>query len=189
LGTYAFLAVDLGIIAVVVVSGLLAYARGFARELVTVGALGGAAAVTYFLFDPAMDVTRKWIAAEQLAAGITIAGLFAATLVAVLLVGHPLAGRIGGSNAGPVDHWLGLVFGFMRGSLIVVILYMLLAFAMPAREQPEWLREAKLLPVVEELADWLLDLVPPSLREDVVLSAADAAAPRSQGMAATTPVT
>lgn len=174
LGSYGSLAVDLGILAIVAVSGLLAYARGFAREAVTLGALAAAAAATYYLFPLALPLARQLIASEEIAAGATIALLFIAVLVAALLLGHPVAARIGGSDAGSVDRWLGLGFGLARGGLIVVLLYMLLAFAIPGGELPRVVQAAQLTPLVESAADWLLALVPPRLREDVVLSAASA---------------
>lgn len=172
MGGYAFLAVDLGILAIVVVSGLLAYARGFAREAVTLGALAGAAIATYYLFPLTLPFTQRFIASDEIAAGATIAILFIGILVAALLLGHPIASRIGGSEAGSIDRWLGLAFGLVRGALIVVILFMLLSFALPGGDLPGLLREARLMPLVESVADWLLSLVPPALREDVVLSAA-----------------
>ncbi|MDA1132843.1 MAG: CvpA family protein [Proteobacteria bacterium] len=174
MGSYGSLAVDLGMLAIVIVSGLLAYARGFAREAVTLGALAAAAAATLFLFPIALPLARQVIGSEEIAAGATIALLFIAVLVAVLLLGPPIAARIGGSDAGSVDRWLGLGFGVARGALIIVLLYMLLAFAVPGGELPRVVRAAQLTPLVENAAEWLLSLVPPRLREDVVLSAASA---------------
>lgn len=174
MGSYAFLAVDLSILAIIVFSGLLAYARGFAREAVTLGSLAVAAMAAYYLFPLTLPFTQRFIASDEIAAGATIALLFVAILVAALLVGHPIASRIGGSEASSADRWLGLAFGLVRGAFIVVILFMLLSFALPTGGLPGLLLEARLFPLVESTTEWLLSLMPSAFREDMVMSAAPA---------------
>jgi membrane protein required for colicin V production len=159
--------IDLVIVAVIAVSALLAYARGFVREFLTVAAVAVAAAATYYLFTQtwAGGLARGWVANELIANGITIVALFVAVLAVALLVSHPLAERVRAGNLGFLDRWLGFASGAARGALIVVVLYVPLeALLFPeGAVQPAWIADARLTPYVEALADWLVSQVPPAL--------------------------
>jgi len=167
---YAFLTVDLSITAIVVISALLAYVRGLAREIVTLGALIGASLATYFLFSPAKQLLEEYISSDEIAAGASIAILFIATLTSILLVGRPIARKINQSEAGTIDRFLGFGFGFARGGLIVATIYMVASFVLPGSDLPEVLHEAYLMPIVENAANWLLSFVPTLVDQDVVIS-------------------
>lgn len=163
---------DGGIVALAVISGLLAYARGFAREALSLGALAVAAAVTYYLLPSGQSIARGFVGSELVADATAIAVLFLATWVVALLLSRPLARRVRESNLGAADRWLGFGFGALRGGLIVVVLYILLSWVLPPGDQPDWLQDARLLPAVQATGEWLLELFADFLPGDLVLAAA-----------------
>jgi len=102
---------------------------------------------------------------QLVADGITIVGSFVVLLILALLLTHPLSEKVRESNLGFLDRWLGFGWGALRGFLIVAILYVPLAVALPPGDQPSWLREARLIPYVELAGSWLVGLVPAVLRD------------------------
>ncbi|MEX0281527.1 MAG: CvpA family protein [Arenibacterium sp.] len=120
-----------GIVALVVVlSALLAYARGFVREAM---AIAGwiAAAVLAFLFAPQVEPLIKElpVVGEFLADSceLAIIGAFAAVFAAALIVVSfftPLFSTlVRRSAAVGIDQGLGFLFGVARGVLLVAIAF------------------------------------------------------------------
>jgi hypothetical protein len=61
---------------------------------------------------------------------------------------------------------LGLIFGLMRGALLVCIGYIALSFVLPQNgERPRWLAESRTLPLVATATDSLSHLLPESFRK------------------------
>lgn len=161
---------DLAILAVVLVSGLFAFVRGFVHELLSIGAWIGAALVTLFFLPLLLPFAREIISiqiAADIAAGVA---LFLIVLIGLSIVTHWLARRVRESSLGPLDRSLGLVFGLARGALIVCIAWIALLWAMPPRDHPNWITEARARPLVEQGADLLVSVLPeglmPRLPED-----------------------
>ncbi len=174
MGQFVFLLVDIGIVAVMVISALLAASRGFVKEVLAVGAWIAAALAALFLFPSMKDFTRDLVSREILADGITIGVIFVVTLVVVSLISQPISERVRESNMGSADRALGFGFGLVRGALIVAIGYLLVTWVAPVNDQPDWLRDAKLIPLVEQAGQWLLELVPATFRKESFLTAASA---------------
>ena len=59
------------------------------------------------------------------------------------------------SPIGPLDRAAGVAFGIVRGLVIVGLAYMAFTYFVPIRNQPRWLTEARLLPMVQSAADVL----------------------------------
>jgi membrane protein required for colicin V production len=167
--TGASFIVDGIIIGIIAISALLAFARGFVREFLTVAAVAAAGVAAYYLFTTTnlKDTARNLLPNELVADGATIVVIFVVVLVVALVVTHPIAERVRGSNLGFLDRWLGFIWGAIRGALIVVVLYVPIeALLFPVgSEQPAWLTEARLMPYVEQTSDWLISLVPQGLRD------------------------
>ena len=58
----------------------------------------------------------------------------------------------------------GMVFGLLRGAVLVCMAWLALAWTVPREDYPKWLMEARSLPLIERGALALIDLVPPHLR-------------------------
>lgn len=166
---YGSLIVDFVIIAVIAISALLAYSRGFVREFLTVASVAGAGIATYYLFTQTAigGYARQWVSNELVADSITVVVVFVGLVVLAVLITHPLAERVKTSNLGFLDRWLGFAWGAVRGALIVVVVYVPLeALIFPAGSvTPDWLANARLIPYVDAAGDWLVKLVPQGLRE------------------------
>ena len=161
---------DLAILAVVLISGLFAFVRGFVHELLSIGAWIGAALVTLFFLPLLLPFAREIISiqiAADIAAGVA---LFLVVLIGLSIITHWLARQVRESSLGALDRSLGLVFGLARGALIVCIAWIALLWAMPPRDHPNWITEARARPLVEQGADLLVSVLPeglmPQLPED-----------------------
>jgi len=153
-------AVDLIIIAILLVSALLAFSRGFLRELFSVAGWVGAIFATLYGFSYAKPYARQWISTDVLADATTGLVIFIATLIALTLISNVLTDQVRDSALGAMDRSLGFLFGLFRGVIIVCLAYLLVAWILPKEEQPEWLRSARIIPLVEEGANIMLELTP-----------------------------
>jgi membrane protein required for colicin V production len=123
-----FTIVDGVVLIVVVLSAVLAYSRGFLRELLSIAAWI-VAAICGYVFAPAVEPLVREVPILRDIVGTTcelsmlaaFAGVFALALVIVSLLTPFLAGAVQNSALGPVDQGLGFLFGVARGLLLVII--------------------------------------------------------------------
>lgn len=151
---------DLGIVAVLAISGLLAFARGFLREILSVGAWVGAAVATIYGLEPARPFLRQYISEPLLADGITGVVIFVVTLGLLATLSHMLSRNVRHSALGALDRSFGLLFGLLRGAAVICGLWLLFALFVAPQDRPAWITEARSLPLVEAGSKVLLDLLP-----------------------------
>jgi membrane protein required for colicin V production len=167
---------DLIIIAILALSALLAFMRGFVREVLSIGAWVGAALATIYGFPIAQPYARKYIEVAlfaDIAAGVAI---FVVALIVLTILSHALSRNVRDSALGAVDRSLGLLFGLVRGAVLVCLAYLVMAWAIPQEDRPAWIAEARTLPLVQQGAGLLLKILPESALkqgEDAVGAAAD----------------
>ncbi len=153
-------ALDIAVVAVVALSALFAFARGFVREALSIVAWLGAAAITLYGFNYVYHLTLKFVTTPLLAELTAGAGLFIAGLIVLTLLTGYASRFVRASAASPIDRTLGLVFGVARGVALVSIAYLLLDIALPPNDRPSWILEAKSTPYLQKGADMLRGLLP-----------------------------
>lgn len=127
-----FTVVDGGVAAITLISAILAYARGFTRELFALAGWVIAIVVAYYL-APALDPLMREapVVGPVLAESCIISLIAAFTIVValallVLSLFTPLiAGLVLDSVLGPLDRVLGFVFGVARGLVLIAIAFLI----------------------------------------------------------------
>lgn len=153
---------DLIVVAVMLFSALLAMIRGFSREVLSIMAWAGSAAIAYFTFPYLQPTFEGFLGDKRLAMGGAFAAIFLVALVLISLVTTRLADYIIDSRAGPLDRSLGFVFGLARGLLILVVAVVFWNWLVGDAQSPEWIRDSKSKPVLDSLAAKLETLLPGS---------------------------
>jgi len=152
--------IDIGVAAILLLSALLAFSRGFVRESLAVAGWVGAGFAALYLYAPLNPFVRKYVPITLAADAITVAGVFIITLVIISILSHRIAVTVRESAIGALDRSLGFVFGLLRGAVIVIVAYMLLTWLIPVNDHPEMIRDARVTPWVQRGADVLIKLVP-----------------------------
>jgi membrane protein required for colicin V production len=142
LGPFSYL--DLALIALALISGLLAMYRGLGRELLSIVSwiVGLAAGAYFYAYKQtlAAEVSQQLSLPNPKIAQIGIAvvlGLI--TLIVVHLITARISDSLLDSSVGIIDRTLGLVFGVVRAFLIVLIPYMFYQHFSPKDQAPpEW---------------------------------------------------
>lgn len=145
---------------VMLVSAVLAMIRGFTREVFSIGSWVAAAAATYFFWKAVLPYTQRYIEDENIALGVTIAGIFFITLLVVSLITMRISDFVLDSRAGPLDRTLGFIFGAARGLILVVVAFLFLNFFIAEERQPEWITQAATNPWLQNLGDGLMNSLP-----------------------------
>ena len=155
---------DIAVIAIIGLSALLAFARGFLREVLSIASWIGAAVVAYIAFPHAQPHVRAQIAEPLMADIATGAALFIVALIVFSIASFYLGKLVRGGALTAADRGLGVLFGLLRGAVLVSLAYLLIMWIFQDEETPVWIKEARSAPWVERGAQLLRDLVP----EDVV---------------------
>ncbi|MBL6940605.1 MAG: CvpA family protein [Rhodospirillales bacterium] len=151
---------DIAVIVVVLISAFLAYARGFVHEVLSVAGWIGAAFITIYAFPFVQPYARDLIPIElaaDLAAGVVV---FIVSLTVLSILTRAISKRVQDSTLNALDRSLGLLFGMVRGAVLVCLVYIAIEWMMPVADQPAWLRDARTMPIIELGADWLRMLIP-----------------------------
>ncbi len=125
-----FTIVDAVVAAVILVSAILAYSRGFVREAL---AIAGwiAAAVLAFIFAPQAEplikqipVLDKFLGGScELSVIAAFAAVFALALIVMSIFTPLFSSAVQRSAIGGVDQGLGFLFGVLRGILLVAVAF------------------------------------------------------------------
>lgn len=123
-----FNVVDGVVLLVLLVSAVLAFSRGFVREVMSI--LGWViAAVAAFTFAPSIEpvvreipVLKDLIGSScELSILVAFAAVFAGALIVVSIFTPLFSGIVSNSALGPMDQGLGFLFGVARGVLLIAV--------------------------------------------------------------------
>jgi membrane protein required for colicin V production len=151
---------DIIVLAVMLLSGLLAMIRGFMREILSIAAWGTAALTTLYAYQKLLPTAKTYFNNDTVATVAVVAGVFILTLIVVSIVTVRISDMILDSRIGALDRTLGFLFGLARGLLIMVVAFLFFAWLVTDKQQPDWVRTAKSRPVLQATGDWLLSLLP-----------------------------
>ncbi len=98
---------DLVLLAVMLISGLLAMVRGFMREILSIAAWGTAALVTLYAFGKLLPTAKTYFNNDTVASVVVVAGVFIATLIVVSIITVRISDMILDSRIGALDRTLG----------------------------------------------------------------------------------
>ena len=151
---------DIIVLAVMLLSGLLAMIRGFMREILSIAAWGAAALTTLYAYQKLLPTAKTYFNNETVAAVAVVAGVFILTLIVVSIITVRISDMILDSRIGALDRTLGFLFGLARGLLIMVVAFLFFAWLVPDKQQPDWVRNAKSRVMLQGTGDWLMGLLP-----------------------------
>jgi len=151
---------DIVLLAVMLVSALLAMIRGFMREVLSIASWIAAAAVTIYFYPKLLPFAQQHVSNDIVAKAVVIGGLFLGTLIIVSVITIKVSDTILDSRIGALDRTLGFLFGLGRGLIIVVVAFLFFAWLVPAPKQPDGVRNAKSLEVLNKTGEWLQALLP-----------------------------
>src|SRR5579871_342662 len=150
---------DLVLLAVMLISGLLAMVRGFMREILSIAAWGTAALVTLYSFSKLLPTAKTYFNNDTIASIVVVAGVFVGTLIVVSVITVRISDMILDSRIGALDRTLGFLFGLARGLLIVVVAFLFFVWLVPDKQRPDWVSSAKSRVVLQGTGDWLMSLL------------------------------
>ncbi len=156
---------DVGLVIVLIISGLLAFVRGFIQEVLSIGAWIGAIVATIFGLPYVKPFAREFIANTLLADIAAGGAIFLVTLVILWMLTRMISNSVRGSALNALDRSLGFVFGLARGAVLVCLLFIGVQWLVKPDQQPDWLRNARSLPLVVWGADQLRSMVPADTQE------------------------
>jgi len=151
---------DMLLLGIMLISGLLAMIRGFIREILSIAAWAGAAAATVLLYGPLLPIAKANISSDMVASGVVIGGVFLLTLLIISSITVRISDKVLDSRIGALDRTLGFLFGLGRGLIIVVVAFLFFAWLVPPAKQPDGVRNAKSLEVLNKTGEWLQALLP-----------------------------
>jgi membrane protein required for colicin V production len=156
---------DYILLVIIAVSALLSLWRGFVMEAISLVNWILALWVAVIFFQDLAELMKDWI----VTASIRNVAAFAALFVGTALVGglvNFLAGQlVAKTGLTATDRALGMVFGFVRGVVIVAVLVLLAGLT--ALPQDPWWREALLLGHFQDMALWLSSFLPDHIAENI----------------------
>ena len=172
--TLSVTATDISILVVLLLSAFLAYCRGFTREVMSLGTWVGASLAAYFGFQYVSPYAHDYITSGAVADIATSVGLFLGALVLLTFVNHAISKRVKDSALNTVDRALGLLFGAVRGALIVCVAYIAATWFWVEEDLPEFVIEAKALPIIRSGAGLIIESLPEDIQRNIQQATKDA---------------
>jgi membrane protein required for colicin V production len=151
---------DCLIVLIVIVSAGYAAWRGFIWETLTIFAWVAAAFACLYFGPYVVPLTRGMVDQLWLASLLAYGAVFLAMFIPLAFMSHRFSESVKHSPIGPLDRAAGVAFGVVRGMVLVGLAYLAFTYFVPIRQHPNFVTEARLLPIVQSTADVLLSVVP-----------------------------
>lgn len=148
------------LIAIMLVSAILAMIRGFVREVLSIVSWVVAAFAAYKLYGLVLPYIEPYIPNQYIALAVAAGAVFLITLIIVSYITMRFSDFILDSRIGALDRTVGFVFGAVRGFLLVVVAMLFFNWFVPEPQQPVWIAGAKSKPILNSVGQELVGLLP-----------------------------
>ena len=159
-------AFDVGVGILVLISALLATARGLTREVLSLATWAGSAGITVWMWQYHPEIARAYVKEELVADVATIVVSFIIALIVLHLLTMRIADFVVDSKIGPLDRTLGFVFGALRGVVIAVVVVMF-GIWLFGNSLPSWAQDSKSLPMLTQFGDGIIAALPDDLENQI----------------------
>ena len=157
---------DAVVILVFMLSTVLAFFRGFVREVLSLGAWVGAAVITIYAFEPVAEMLKSHVSRNLVAYLIAGVGTYLATLLTISIINAFIIRYVkSGAEVGMLDNFLGLGFGALRGAFIVSLGYLVLTLVID-EDKTDWVKHAATRDIAKKGA-LVLSSIAPGYLEDI----------------------
>jgi membrane protein required for colicin V production len=159
---------DASVLTILALSALVAFFRGFVREILSLVAWVGAAMITLYLYPHTLEFLKHHMSTknEHILGAISMIGTYMVALIAISMMNAILIRYLKtGMEVGILDNFLGLIFGAMRGVFIVSLGYLLITYIVPKDNPPEWIKTSFTKDYLEKGADVLVKVTPEYVKE------------------------
>lgn len=159
-------AFDAGVLIIILLSMLFAFGRGFVTVALSLAAWVGAFFIATGGFTYAQSYGRELIQPKELADILVLVLLFFASLALLRWMADWIGRAVKDSPVGFLDRSLGALFGLARGAVIVSLAFLAYSKFTDPEDEPVWIQEAKLRPIVAWSAEMAEKSVYAVLGED-----------------------
>jgi membrane protein required for colicin V production len=159
--------VDIVVLVIFLVLGVYGYIQGLVHVVLSLASWIGGVIVTVFAFPYVRPFARDIITVHPIAAdfgaGIVV---FIGSLVVFTVITRMFSSAVQGSSLNILDRSLGFLFGVVLSGLIVCAAFIGLQMLMPDPDaRPDWIRNARTMPMIEGGATVLIDIIPDEYRD------------------------
>lgn len=144
---------DWAIFAILAVSSLISLKRGFVKEALSMANWVLAFVIAMTFRDALSVLLEPQIATPSLRDMVAFGLLFAATLIIGAMVNYLIGELVRMTGLSGTDRLFGMIFGFIRGFIIVMAALLLLP-SLVSIDQDTWWKESLVIPHLLEFEDW-----------------------------------
>ena len=159
------------LVGIIVVSSVFGLLRGFVKELLSLASWVAAFFVARLFSFKLSNFMIDWIDQPQFRVIAAFVILFAITLVVGALINNVFSRLVSATGLTSTDRLFGMVFGVVRGGLLVIIMVSLLSLTPVSNDQ--WWQSSLIIPHFILVDEWsykmsssasgLLDMLQPTL--------------------------
>ncbi|MGB1077223.1 MAG: CvpA family protein [Bdellovibrionales bacterium] len=172
---------DVVVIVVLLVSAGVALFRGLIKEILTILGIVGGLAIAFFFGDDFVPMVEGWLGVvpdedperlfgvlpyDLLAQILSYAGVCILFVIILNIISHFLSKAVSSSGLGPIDRTLGLIFGILRGVLLLGVLYLPVHLMAPEEKKTEWFEGSNMIFYLETTSAWLAGFLPQSTEKE-----------------------
>lgn len=154
---------DIIVLIIVGVAAVGGFIRGLVQEVLSLAAWILAAFAIYYLHGPLTDALREVYNAEPTTSILAFALLLLIPYAAMRVISTNAGEASRNSILGPIDRVLGFGFGAVKGSLIVVFAFSVLALGFDTawgyKGRPDWITSARTYPAVDAFSRQLVQMI------------------------------
>ena len=161
--------VDYGIVFVLILSATMSILRGLTREILGLAGWGISILIANYsaplIEKPIVDLLQVKGLGAALAWGLP----FALSVVIWFIFASLIAPGLKRIGLGSLDRWLGVLFGFVRGYGLVLIVFVAAVFATEGEDNlPETVKKSHSTPLLSRSAHYFSGLVPRDYRNQLL---------------------
>jgi len=160
--------VDAVALSVIFLSAVFSLVRGFVREILGVAAWVGAAFSALKGYQLVLPYVDSVLAMKAAQVPVSIGIVFIFILIILSIISAWIGGLVRESALSGLDRSLGLVFGVVRGGVILCLAYIGLSMFVVQDQWPAPVVNARLLPFAYQGATFLAGLLPPGYQPTIL---------------------
>ena len=154
--------VDIFIAVVLLISAILSFYRGFISEMLGIGSWFVAGVAGFYAMPYLEPFMLKYVHKPLFANLISLTVVSILTLVVLTIVCSKITGKVRKSVLNRLDHFLGFIFGGLRGVVILVLIYFLIMTLAP-KNLERMQKKSKAFPYLERVTESVKEHLPESL--------------------------